>query len=112
MKRRLTGPTSALLAAALVLLLVVPVALAEALVHVRVRGEGAPDGRVTLTPRDGGDSYSCETEERECRIDGVPGGQYIVRFEPEEGEAPDPRPAMIPPSGTVTLVVSAGSTGD
>ena len=97
--------------AALAVLLSATVALADALVLVKVRGEGAADGRVTLTPlaEDGGDPRSCRTEDGECRIDGVPGGRYRVEFAPSEGEAPPPRTAMIPPSGTVTLFVSAAS---
>lgn len=97
--------------AALVVLLAASVALAEALVLVKVRGDGASDGRVTLTPlaADGGEPRSCETDEGECRIDGVPGGRYRVEFEPTEGDTPPARTAMIPPNGTVTLFVSAAS---
>lgn len=97
--------------AAAAILLSAAVALADALVLVKVRGEGASDGRVTLTPvaDDGGDPRSCVTEDGECRIDGVPGGSYRVEFEPDQGDAPPPRTAMIPPSGTVTLFVSAAS---
>jgi hypothetical protein len=91
------------------LLLVTSVAFAEALVHVKVRGGGAADGRVTLTAVDGGTTYTCETRDRECRIDGVPGGRYRVDFRPSRGEAPPARNAMIPPAGTVTLFVSARS---
>jgi len=92
-------------------LVAVPTAFADALVVVRVQGEGAPDGQVTLTARNGGQTYTCTTEERTCRMNGVPGGSYRVEFAPVQGEAPAPRTAMIPPSGTVTLVVSA-SSGD
>jgi hypothetical protein len=95
--------------AGLVLSLWTATALADALVVVRVQGEGAPEGRVTLTARRGGRTYSCETEEHTCRINGVPGGSYRVEFAPSEGETPPPRTAMIPPAGTVTLVVSAPS---
>lgn len=97
--------------AALFVLSIAAVALADALVLVKVRGEGAADGQVTLTPlaEDGGDPRSCVTEDGECRIDGVPGGSYRVEFRPEQGDAPPPRTAMIPPSGTVTLFVSAAS---
>jgi len=83
------------------------VALADALVVVRVQGENAPDGRVVLTARAGGGTFSCQTDEGTCRINGVPGGSYRVEFQPENGESASPRTAMIPPSGTVTLFVSA-----
>ncbi|RLB57355.1 MAG: hypothetical protein DRJ42_00655 [Deltaproteobacteria bacterium] len=85
------------------------VAFAEALVVVQLRGENPTDGEVTLTPRRGEGSYSCHTEEGTCRINGVPGGSYSVRFQPDEGEAPSPTTAMIPPSGTATLHVATGN---
>jgi hypothetical protein len=90
------------------LLLLASVALAEALVVVTVRGpDQAPDGEVTLTPRTSGHSYSCRTESGTCRIDGVPGGQYTVRFTPPGGQPTAPRVVMIPPAGTVRLNVAA-----
>lgn len=85
-------------------------ALAEALVVVEVRtAEGEPaDGRVVLRPRGGdGREHSCTTSNGSCRITGVPGGRYVVTFEPASGPAPAPRNAMIPPEGTVTLRVAA-----
>ena len=92
---------------ALAISLVTASAFADALVVVRVRGEGAPDGRVTLVPARGNGSYSCQTRGGTCRIEGVPGGQYTVRFEPTGAPAPAPARAMIPPAGTVTLHVAA-----
>lgn len=85
------------------------VALAEALVVVQLRGDNPQDGEVTLTARRGEGTYSCHTEGGTCRINGVPGGSYSVRFQPDEGEAPAPTTAMIPPSGTATLHVATGS---
>ncbi len=84
-------------------------ALADALVVVQVRtGGGDPvDGEVTLRPRGGGDSFSCTTRAGECQIPHVPGGRYTVHFVPAEGDAPADQPAMIPPSGHVTLHVAA-----
>lgn len=84
-------------------------ALADALVVVEVRtGDGEPvDGQVTLRPRGGGESHSCTTRRGECQIAHVPGGRYTVHFEPTEGDAPADQPAMIPPSGRVTLHVAA-----
>ena len=85
-------------------------AFADALVVVQVR---TPDnepanGRVVLRSRSGeGPEHSCTTTEGECRIDAVPGGRYVVHFEPAEGESPPPQSAMIPPEGRVTLRVSS-----
>lgn len=98
------------LLAVLVVLTLVPTAFAEALVVVQVR---TPDnepanGRVVLRARNGeGPEHSCTTTDGECRIDAVPGGRYVVHFEPTEGEAPAPQSAMIPPQGRVTLRVSS-----
>ena len=103
MKRPLT-----LLTVAVTLLFSTSVAFAEALVQVKVRGATA-EGQVTLTAVDGGQTYTCETSGRECRIDGVPGGRYRVTFRPERGPSSRATNAMIPPSGTVTLFVSSGS---
>lgn len=103
MKRALT-----VFAVILTTMLASSVAMADALVHVKVRGTQS-EGRVTLTPAGGGQTYSCETTDQECRIDAVPGGRYRVTFQPESGAAARPTHAMIPPTGTVTLFVSAGS---
>ncbi|MFW6087124.1 MAG: hypothetical protein ACODAG_07970 [Myxococcota bacterium] len=102
---------SPLLTAALTLgLLGVPVATAQAdatvVVEVRASEGEPPDGEVTLVGQGSEHRYSCTTEDGACEMDGVAGGRYEVRFEPEEGEAPPPRKAMIPPSGRVTLIVS------
>jgi hypothetical protein len=87
------------------------VAAADALVIVEVRAaQGAPrDGLVTLTPRRGGSAYSCTTRNGSCRINGVRGGSYVVTFSPSGAPSRRlPQPAMIPPDGTVQLVVPAG----
>ena len=84
------------------------VAFADALVVVQLRGDDPPEGRVTLTARQGEGTFSCQTEGGTCRIDGVPGGSYSVRFRPDEGPAAAATQAMIPPSGTVTLHVATG----
>jgi hypothetical protein len=76
------------------------------LVRVQAAGE-AVDGRVTLTRKDdGSERRTCQTRAGRCRIPGVPGGRYVVRFQPEEGDSPPDRTVMIPPEGEVTLVVS------
>ena len=68
----------------------------------------AEDGRVTLTARQGGGTFSCQTSNGTCRINGVPGGSYSVQYQPDEGAAGPSSQAMIPPSGTVTLHVATG----
>ena len=90
----------------LALVLGVAVAFADALVVVQLRGDDPPDGQVTLTARQGGATFSCQTHEGTCRINGVPGGNYSVRFQPDEGPAGPTTQAMIPPSGTVTLHIA------
>jgi len=84
-------------------------ALADALVVVQVQTEGGDpvEGEVTLSPRGGGDSFSCTTEDGECQIPHVPGGRYTVHFEPAQGDPPADRSAMIPPRGRVELHVAA-----
>jgi len=101
------GPLSAVLL--LALWLAAPsAARADAVVLVRVQAAGeAVDGRVTLTRKDdGSERRTCQTRAGRCRIPGVPGGRYVVRFQPEEGDSPPDRTVMIPPEGEVTLVVS------
>ncbi|MEM1414853.1 MAG: hypothetical protein AAGH15_08125 [Myxococcota bacterium] len=95
--------------ASLFALLPLAVAYADALVIVEVRGpDGQPvDGKVTLAPRGEGTSYSCETTNGACRIEGVPGGRYTARLEPREGEAPPPSSVVVPPDGRVVLRVAA-----
>ncbi len=89
-----------------ILLLSPAVALADALVVVRLRGEDPSEGTVTLTARQGESTYSCHTHEGTCRMDEVPGGSYSVRFQPDEGDPGPVSHAMIPPTGTVTLHVA------
>lgn len=90
---------------------VVPgLALAQAAVAVEVRSPSgaAAEGRVSLTSEGTPSaSYTCQTQAGRCTIQGVPGGSYVVRFQPADGgEAPEPRRVMIPPSGSATLRVS------
>ncbi len=89
------------------LVLVALPAWAQALVMVEVRtAQGAPaDGTVTLRPQAGGRAFTCQTQNGGCRLEGVPGGQYTVSFQSGQGSTP-PQPAMIPPSGNVTLHVA------
>ncbi len=101
---------SILAVSALIAVAVPSIAFAEALVIVQVRTpDNEPaDGRVVLRSRSGeGPEHSCTTTDGECRIDAVPGGRYVVHFEPAAGEAPEPQNAMIPPQGRVTLRVSS-----
>lgn len=97
------------LAALLTSLLFVSVAAADALVVVEVRTAGGEpvDGEVTLRPAAGGAAHTCRTTRGNCRIADVPGGRYTVVFTPATGAPTAPRPAMIPPDGTVTLHVAA-----
>lgn len=85
-------------------------AAAQASVTAEVReANGAPaEGRVTLTADQGGGAYTCETRGGSCSISGVPGGRYVLRFDPRiGGEPPAARVVVIPPGGAVTLRVSA-----
>lgn len=92
------------LVVALTCLLWAPVAAADALVVVEVRGASGP-GRVELRARDGARILSCQVDNQHCRLDGVPGGRYDVTFQGEDGAHHRSQPAMIPPSGTVKLVI-------
>lgn len=86
-------------------------AFAEALVIVQVRtAEGAPaDGTVEITPvgSDGPSTHQCQTQNGDCRLQGVAGGRYRVQFRPAGGGETSSRVAMIPPDGRVTLHVAA-----
>jgi hypothetical protein len=97
------------LCVSLLSMLFASVALANALVVVKIRaaGDKVVDGVVTLSARSGDATFSCETKEGACKIDNVPGGAYTVKFAPKAGTAPKPRPVMIPPEGTVSLFISA-----
>jgi len=106
--RRLRRASLFAITVAFGLVLGVQVAFADALVVVQLRGDNPPDGRVTLTARQGEGTFSCQTRSGTCRINGVPGGSYSVRFQPDEGDAGPTSQAMIPPSGTVTLHVATG----
>ena len=110
MMRTIGTPAFLMLMTILLVFVGVQSAYAEALVVVEVRtAEGqAKDGIVTLQRRgDDAPSLQCTTQDGNCNIDQVPGGRYIVSFEPQEGSAPAPRNVTIPPSGRVTLHVSA-----
>lgn len=100
--------------AALALLLsftsVASVALADALVNVQVRSEsGTPvDGLVVLRSRANAETtYQCTTNQGDCHMDNIPGGQYTATFTPTGGASQAPRTVMIPPAGTVSLRVAA-----
>jgi hypothetical protein len=85
-------------------------ALADALVVVTVKDGNQPvaaDGQVTLEPRGEGRSYACTTASGVCRINGVAGGLYRVRFTPRGGTPTALRTVMIPSEGTVQLNVAA-----
>ncbi len=82
-------------------------ALADALVDVEVRGiSEEAGGQVNIRSRDGKRSRSCAVQARRCQISGVPGGSYRVTFTPSGGSPTAPQSVMVPPSGTVRLVVS------
>jgi hypothetical protein len=107
MTRRLFAQASLVaITVALGLTLGVGVAFANALVVVQLRGDDPREGLVTLTARQGGATFSCQTRGGTCRINEVPGGNYSVRFQPDEGPMGPPTQAMIPPSGTVTLHIA------
>lgn len=99
----------AFLSVILLSMLFASVAFANALVVVKIRaaGDKVVDGTVTLSPRSGDATFSCETKDGACKIDNVPGGAYTVKFAPKAGTAPKPRPVMIPPEGTVSLFIAA-----
>jgi hypothetical protein len=88
-------------------------ALAEARVEVQLKdAEGKPaEGVVSLHAKDGAKIASCKTSRGKCEMTGVPGGNYEVRVQPDKGEAPKPRSAMIPPEGTAKLIVSTANKG-
>lgn len=80
---------------------------AKVLVQIRSASGASVDGKVTLSPTAGGKAYTCQTASGRCQIGGVPGGRYVVRFQPNKGEAMPSRKVMIPPSGEVKLSVAA-----
>lgn len=89
----------------LLLWLVPALALADALVVVEVRG-ATTSGVVELrSTSPDGPTLRCTTVENRCRIDGVRGGRYEVSFRGDDGSSHRAQPAMIPPRGTVTLVI-------
>lgn len=87
-------------------------ALADALVVVTVNSPSHAEGVVTLTARNGGETFSCTiitytTQHGSCSIDGVPGGHYAVVFTASAGGATDARSVMIAPAGRVELHLTA-----
>lgn len=83
---------------------------AEALVTVQLKdGQGRPaEGKVTLLDAENKPIASCQAQAGKCEMRGVPGGTFTVTVQPSQGEAPKPRRVLIPPSGKVALVVTAG----
>lgn len=90
-------------------LLIATEASADAVVRVLVRNmQGKPvDGAVKLKPLSDGKSFSCSTVKGACTMKSVPGGSYVVTFQPNKGSAPNPRKVMIPPDGEADLHISA-----
>jgi hypothetical protein len=88
----------------------VPSAHAEALVSVQLKdAQGQPaEGKVTLRDAEGKAVATCEARGGKCEMQNVPGGAFTVTVQPAKGNAPKPRKVMIPPSGKVALVVTAG----
>ena len=99
---------AAVLAISMLLLIARPVA-AEALVEVELRDAGGKpaDGDVALVDAKGVVKASCTTSGGKCQMNGVAGGFYSVKVVPKQGKPPKPRKVMIPPSGKVSLIVSA-----
>ena len=67
----------------------VTVAHADATVEVEVRGDS--DGKVTLSSKSAGGSFSCNTKGGACKIASVPGGRYTVVFVAASGKATAPK---------------------
>ena len=78
-------------------------ARADAVVNVHVRG-GA-DGQVQL--RGDGGTFTCTTSQGSCTIRSVPGGRYVVVFNPKNGNPTAPKKVMIPPDGSADLHIAA-----
>jgi hypothetical protein len=71
--------------------------------------EGQPaEGVVTLVDADDKPIATCEARAGKCEMNNVPGGTFTVRVRPVKGKTPKPRKVLIPPSGKVALVVTAG----
>jgi hypothetical protein len=87
-----------------------PLAHADALVVVQLKdASGQPaEGKVTLLDAQGKAVATCEAHAGKCEMQNVPGGAFTVTVQPAKGAAPKPRKVMIPPSGKVALVVTAG----
>jgi hypothetical protein len=88
----------------------VPHAHADALVTVQLKdGQGRPgEGKVTLLDAQSKPIATCQAQAGKCEMHNVPGGTFTVTVQPAQGEAPKPRKVLIPPSGKVALVVTAG----
>jgi hypothetical protein len=87
-----------------------PVAHAEALVSVQLKdADGQPaEGVVTLLDAESKPVATCDARAGKCEMHNVPGGTFTVRVQPTKGKPPKSRKVMIPPSGKVSLVVTAG----
>lgn len=99
-----------MLAAALLSLSWASVAFADAKVMVQVRSASgaSTEGTVLLTSTAGDNKrFRCQTTGGTCQIPAVPGGRYVVQFQPKKGDLTAPRKVMIPPSGDVKLTVAA-----
>ena len=83
---------------------------ADALVTVQLKdAQGQPaDGKVSLVDASGKSIATCDAHGGKCDMPNVPGGSFTVTVQPVKGAAPKPRKVMIPPSGKVVLVVTAG----
>ena len=88
----------------------VPHVQADALVSVQLKdAQGRPaEGKVTLLDAQSKPIASCQAQAGKCEMQNVPGGTFTVTVQPTQGDAPKPRKVLIPPSGKVALVVTAG----
>lgn len=89
-------------------LLSVPMtALADAQVQVQLKHSDGTAAEGVVVLKKGKQRFSCEAKAGACSIAAVPQGIYVVTVERKGKPSPKPREALIPPSGTVKLVVNA-----